>query len=96
MWRLPTLEIGAGESNPAAAERACRDLIGSGAKPVGLRAEIVHHVTRFRVELQVWQVETGNAAAPTGANWVDRQTLLSLALPAPYRKLVRRLGLQSG
>lgn len=92
MWTLPTVEAEPEEDGPTAALRAGRQALGENGRDEVLRDELVHHVTRYRIQLQLWQFEPpAGARVPDGAlRWVPLDELDALALPAPYRKLIER------
>jgi A/G-specific adenine glycosylase len=92
LWRLPTVELSAAETEEAASVRAVAEATGLTGVDAGPVADLVHHVTRYRVHLKLRTVKT-SAEPPTDRSnqWLRPANLDELAMPAPHRKLVAGL-----
>jgi A/G-specific adenine glycosylase len=96
LWTFPYVEVRADEQPDAAARRALLERMDADVR-VGARiAKVTHTITRFRVELELYEATLGAGATrrtrrpPTVAR-VKPAELEALAMPAPHRKLVRML-----
>jgi A/G-specific adenine glycosylase len=89
---FPFVELRDGETPPAAAERAARE-VGFRITP-GERVAIIRHtITRFRITLEVLAATRNQGAPRAGARFVGEKSLAELAMPAPHRKLAAVTGL---
>jgi A/G-specific adenine glycosylase len=91
LWEFPNFEL-AGDSGRE--EFAAFGKLGIDAKDLELLGTIRHSITRFRIDLKVYQVHAGGAARllrAGGGHWCTLQQLDDLALPSAHRKIVRRL-----
>jgi A/G-specific adenine glycosylase len=57
------------------------------------RGRIVHVFTHFRLELEVWSAQVGNAGLD-GGWWAGREALRGEALPTLFRKVLAAAGLE--
>jgi A/G-specific adenine glycosylase len=96
LWVFPFAELCSGETEPETAERAVRDFTGLQARATDKLHELTHHITRYRIRLQLRHVLVGAARARARGTcknvaWVPLADLERLAMPAPHRKLARWL-----
>ena len=95
LWRFPTVELLDGESEETAARRALHATAGLSGHDAGPVADLVHHVTRFRVHLKLRAVNAGKGRAiGKQIRWCSPTDLDELAMPAGHRKLVTGLSAQ--
>jgi A/G-specific adenine glycosylase len=95
MWQFPDLKL-------APEEQARARLPGAIAESTGVRIELgapfyslEHHVTRFRIQIEVYRATavSGRARARDGAElrWCAPHLLSTLAMPLCHRKIARAL-----
>ena len=100
LWQLPNGELGRGESGAAAAIRVVRDVASLELRTVTWRARERHSVTRFRIDLDAFEgsAPAGRARAKEGfvLAWKRPVELEQVGLPAPHRRLLRRLVTERG
>jgi A/G-specific adenine glycosylase len=75
---------------------ALQSYAGLSASATSRLHALVHHITRYRIELELWAVSVARGRAkPSGdsaqLDWVTVPDLEQLAMPAPHRKLARWL-----
>lgn len=98
LWVFPF----AAEASPEQTEKlhtaahALQSFSSLAASPTRRLHGLVHHITRYRIELEFWAVSVGKGQArPVGDSaqlaWVAVPDLEQLAMPAPHRKLARWL-----
>ncbi|HMA92299.1 MAG TPA: A/G-specific adenine glycosylase [Polyangiaceae bacterium] len=94
LFTLPFTEHKAAES-PLSAARRLLGTLDPMAQLIHSRpiAEIVYPITRFRFEARVYRATPVRATnmKRIGASYVSVERLAALALPAPHRRLVKRL-----
>lgn len=92
LWRFPTVEARDGEPEADAARRALAEATGLAGRDNGPLADLVHHVTRYRIHLKLREVVPGpgRIAGPL-VRWCAPSDLADLAMPAAHRKLANHL-----
>ena len=100
LWQLPNGEVALGETGEAAAARVVRDATSLELRTVTWRARERHTVTRFRIELNAYEASAtgGRVRAKEGIAlaWKRPVELEQVGLPAPHRRLLRRLVAERG
>lgn len=97
LWTFPHVELEPRETPEAGAVRAAR-AAGVDVSIVGHAGNLDHTITRFRITISAFDAtlarsRTLRAKSGTneGAAWVTPSALEERAMPAPHRKLARRL-----
>jgi A/G-specific adenine glycosylase len=97
MWHFPAATLGPREAPARAAARAAEAALGCPVPPGAPLMAVRHTVTRHRVTLEVFvaRLPGGNAGVgrDPGRRWRRPADLDSLAMPAPHRRIARRLAL---
>lgn len=92
MWMFPTLEQHPGESPRDAAQRRVQELFGQGGEVLERLTEVVHSVTRYRIQLSLVEVSVNDSLPrPKACRWHLPGALGDLAMPAAHRKLANWL-----
>ncbi len=87
MWQFPNAVRNRGESSEHALARLLRDSRLEAV--IGQRLSIVRHsVTRYRIELEVYQVRV-KTKGPSALVWKRARELEDLALPAAHRRIAK-------
>jgi A/G-specific adenine glycosylase len=92
MWQFPNVELEAGESERAAAERAARSALRQSARASDVLGVVKHSVTRYRITLTAFRCELSTRAAPSlpaDVRFCDADELADLAMPSAHRRLAR-------
>jgi A/G-specific adenine glycosylase len=91
LWVLPFVELVAGETPLAGAERALHELGGRGIARALLH-ETRHTITRFRITLQVVSCSLGGGSTlPSGVGFFTKTQIEKLALPSVHSRVLRAL-----
>jgi hypothetical protein len=91
LWVLPFVELGAGETALAGAERALRE-VGAEGCALALLREARHTITRFRITLAVVSCDLGGRSTlPSGLGLFARDRVQKLALPSVHARLLQAL-----
>ena len=92
MWCFPMVEMKPNEPEAAAAERALIEASGLEGRDGGPAADLVHHVTRYRIHLKLRDVTSGQGCAKGPfLRWCYPSEMENLAMPAAHRKLAQGL-----
>jgi A/G-specific adenine glycosylase len=92
LWEFPNVELtaGDGDRSPAAVARALL-----GIAPITLRrlCVIKHSITRYRIRLQVFEVETRSTGNMRNGchRWLAVEQLSQLPFPSAHKRIVARL-----
>jgi A/G-specific adenine glycosylase len=91
LWVFPHVERRTRESAEHAAERALLEFAGLAARSGARVTELVHHVTRYRIALELYECHVQAGRVSPGAcaelRWVTLAELSALPMPSPHRKL---------
>jgi A/G-specific adenine glycosylase len=93
-WEFPNTDGQGGESGESAAERAVLDATGSSVSFGQHLFTVRHSVTHHRITLEVLLCRLapgGGSGRSASARWVPIAGLAELAMPAPHRRIARRL-----
>jgi A/G-specific adenine glycosylase len=93
MWQFPDLKLAPGEAPELSLPRAVADSSGVSIELGAQLGSIQHHVTRFRIQIEVYEARAiaGRARAASGgeARWCTPEALSALAMPLCHRKIAR-------
>jgi A/G-specific adenine glycosylase len=90
LWEFPSAEVSAGSEG---CQRAIGELFGSpGLKPEKL-LRLRHSITRYRITLDVYRLETRGrqVARGAGGRWCSPKQLQQLPFPSAHRRIVEHL-----
>jgi A/G-specific adenine glycosylase len=95
MWQFPDLKLAPEEQAAARLPRAIAESTGVTIELGAAFFSLEHHVTRFRIQLEVYRARavSGRARARAGAElrWCAPHLLSTLAMPLCHRKIARAL-----
>jgi A/G-specific adenine glycosylase len=91
LWTLPTRKLEGSEA-PLSAAESLLEALGLSATKLAVLPTLRHQITRFRVTCHPVRVWEPRGRLGEGRRFAPPLELASLALPAPHRKLLGRLG----
>jgi A/G-specific adenine glycosylase len=93
MWQFPDLKLAPDEAPELSLPRAIAATTGVSIELGAHLCGLQHHVTRFRLQIEVYAARAlaGRAHAPSGgeARWCTPEALAGLAMPLCHRKIAR-------
>jgi 8-oxo-dGTP diphosphatase len=93
MWQFPDLKLSPGEDPLTSLPRAVGASTGVSIELGQRLCTLQHHVTRFRIQIDVYGARAlgGRARAASGAEarWCTPEALSALAMPLCHRKIAR-------
>jgi A/G-specific adenine glycosylase len=93
MWQFPAVELAAGESEAAGAERAAALAISGRVGPLRPLGVLKHSVTRYRITLSAFGGSPAQSSGQRGpadhTQWLSLEQLGAVAMPAAHRRVLR-------
>ncbi|HYO93190.1 MAG TPA: A/G-specific adenine glycosylase [Polyangiaceae bacterium] len=93
MWQFPAVELQAGETELAAAERAAALAISGAVGRLQHLGVLKHSVTRYRITLSAFAGTPTKRSAEGShaqrAQWLSLEELAAVAMPAAHRRVLR-------
>jgi len=93
MWQFPDLKLSPGEDAETSLPRAVAASSGVAIELGERLCTLQHHVTRFRIQIEVYGARAlgGRARSSSGgeARWCTPEALTGLAMPLCHRKIAR-------
>jgi len=96
LWEFPNIEL-AGRAAGSDLARAARKVLGPGIKLTRKLCVIKHHITRYRITVEVFLAAATKAAEPpdSAGEWRTLSQLRRHAFPSAHGRILRRLSSRS-
>ena len=88
LWEFPNVESGSSTSELRAAAQSALGFTPQTFAPI---CEIKHSITRYRISLHAFAVNSIKLPSQTAGNWMTRAQLEQLSFPSAHRKILEHL-----